>query len=70
MRTVTFKSVVDTNSYLVGALKQNSETLQNVTSQFTAIAEDFRLFFFWEELPSKVAPGKSEIVSDVPYILC
>lgn len=64
-RAVTFRTLVDSNPALVGALGKNSEILQNVTEEFVPISGDLELFFFWEELPMRL-PGnvKQDIVSN------
>ncbi|KAI5806088.1 hypothetical protein EDC01DRAFT_638617 [Geopyxis carbonaria] len=60
VRLVTWKSIADSNKALVGALEKNSEILQVITDAFLPIAPDLKLFFFWEELPTKLPNGKME----------
>jgi len=40
--------VWDTDGQLVDALKEGSETLQNITDQFTPLMKRFHIYFFWE----------------------
>lgn len=40
--------VVDTDYQLLKALREGSETLQNVTDQFAPLMKRFRVCFFWE----------------------
>jgi hypothetical protein len=47
--TVMPSKVWDTDGQLVDALKEGSETLQNITDQFTPLMKRFRIFFFWEQ---------------------
>lgn len=56
VRMVSPKSWVDSNNALIKTLEKNSETLQNITDQFLSISQDFRMFFFWEELKTAI-PG-------------
>ena len=48
LSSVTPKKVVDSDSQLLGALREGSETLQNITDQFAPLMKHFRIFFFWE----------------------
>ena len=45
----TPKVVLDTSNSLLGALEEDSETLQNITDQFAPLMSRFRIFFFWEQ---------------------
>ena len=41
--------VVDTEGQLLDALREGSETLQNITDMFAPLMKNFRIYFFWEE---------------------
>lgn len=41
--------VVDTQSQLLDALKENSEVLQEITDNFVPLMKDLRVYFFWEQ---------------------
>lgn len=41
--------IVDTDSQLVGALKESSEVLQDITDNFVSMMKRFRICFFWEQ---------------------
>ena len=42
--------VLDTEGQLLDALREGSETLQNVTDAFVPLMKQFRVFFFWEQV--------------------
>ena len=46
------KKVMDSQPYLVEALKTNSETLQNIDRQFSMIMDKYHLYFFHEAKPT------------------
>ena len=41
--------IVDTEGQLVEALREGSETLQNITDMFAPLMKNFRIYFFWEQ---------------------
>ncbi|KAF5879212.1 putative tetratricopeptide repeat domain protein [Botrytis fragariae] len=41
--------VVSTDGQLLDALKEGSETLQNITDMFIPLMKQFRIYFFWEQ---------------------
>ncbi|KAH0537361.1 hypothetical protein FGG08_005840 [Glutinoglossum americanum] len=41
--------VLDTEGQLLDALQEDSETLQNITDQFTPLMKQFHIYFFWEQ---------------------
>lgn len=43
------KKVWDTDSQLLSALREGSETLQNITDQFAPLMKQFHIYFFWEQ---------------------
>ncbi|KAG0648829.1 hypothetical protein D0Z07_4939, partial [Hyphodiscus hymeniophilus] len=47
--TMIPSKIWDTDGQLVEALKEGSETLQNITDQFTPLMKRFRIYFFWEQ---------------------
>jgi hypothetical protein len=47
--TVVPSKVWDTDGQLVDALKEGSETLQNITDQFAPLMKRFHICFFWEQ---------------------
>ncbi|RPB25563.1 hypothetical protein L211DRAFT_847916 [Terfezia boudieri ATCC MYA-4762] len=58
------KFFVDTNPHLINTLGKNSEVLQNITQQFMSIQHQnpFQIFYFWEELKTKLPNGRMELV--------
>ncbi|RJE21199.1 LipA and NB-ARC [Aspergillus sclerotialis] len=58
-------------SSLVQALKEGSETLQNITDEFLPLMSRFRIFFLWEQLRTNLGYTEHYIVrveSAVPTI--
>ena len=49
LSALTPKKIMDTNSQLLDALKEGSETLQNITDMFVPLMKQFNIFFFWEQ---------------------
>ena len=47
--TVVPSKLWDTDGQLVDALKEGSETLQNITDQFAPLMKRFHIYFFWEQ---------------------
>lgn len=47
--TLVPSKVWDTDSQLLDALQQGSETLQNITDQFAPLMKNFHIYFFWEQ---------------------
>ncbi len=41
--------VLDTEGQLLDALREGSETLQNITDMFTPLMKNFRIYFFWKQ---------------------
>ena len=39
----------DTEGQLLDALREGSETLQNITDMFAPLMKNFRIYFFWEQ---------------------
>jgi hypothetical protein len=69
VRIVSPKSWVDTHNALLKTLEKNSETLQNITDQFLGISQDFRMFFFWEELKTSIPGMGPQHVSPSHYVI-
>jgi hypothetical protein len=44
------KTFLDHNHSLVNTLKENSETLRNITDHFKGLSRNFHMYFFWESL--------------------
>lgn len=59
------KVFVDTNPHLINTLGKDSEVLQIITRSFTRIQNlhSFRIFYFWEELKTRLPNGRMETVS-------
>ncbi|KFY86192.1 hypothetical protein V498_07577 [Pseudogymnoascus sp. VKM F-4517 (FW-2822)] len=51
-------------SGLVNALKEESETLQDITDQFSPLMSRFRIFFFWEQEKMDLKYTKDYIVEE------
>lgn len=49
LNAVIPSKVWDTDGQLIDALKEGSETLQNITDQFAPLMKRFHIFFFWEQ---------------------
>lgn len=61
--TMMPSKVWDTDGQLVDALKEGSETLQNITDQFTPLMKRFRIYFFWEQ-------EKTDLKTTRDYVSC
>ncbi|MCJ1384414.1 hypothetical protein MMC17_007530 [Xylographa soralifera] len=46
------------------SIEKNSETLQNITDQFSPLMKQFHIYFFWETAPTVIGVHKSFIVSE------
>lgn len=55
------KLVLDTDGQLLNALREGSETLQNVTDQFAPLMKKFRIYFFWEQEKTTIAHSKAYV---------
>lgn len=53
--------LIDTNPVLINSLEMGSSVLQNITSSFTSIQNLFQLYYFWEELKTKVPGGRDTV---------
>ncbi|KAL8893330.1 MAG: hypothetical protein Q9192_005376 [Flavoplaca navasiana] len=49
---------------LMGALKPNSETLQNIERQFVELASDYHIYYFHEMMPTKLDNGWQFLVDE------
>jgi hypothetical protein len=58
------KKALQTESSLVSALEDGSETLQNITDQFTPLSVNFRIYFFWEQEKTDLKYTKDYIVDE------
>ncbi|KAL8720029.1 MAG: hypothetical protein Q9225_003045 [Loekoesia sp. 1 TL-2023] len=58
------RKVFQTSSSLVHALKEDSETLQEITDQFAPLMKHFRIFFFWEQERTNLKYTKDYIVDE------
>ncbi|KAK4697713.1 hypothetical protein P7C71_g417, partial [Lecanoromycetidae sp. Uapishka_2] len=58
------KKLVDTDSQLLNALREGSETLQNITDQFAPLMKRFHIYFFWEQEKTDLPHSKSYIVDE------
>ncbi|KAH8802451.1 tetratricopeptide repeat domain protein [Xylogone sp. PMI_703] len=47
-----------------GHSNQHSETLDAITDQFAPLMKQFRVYFFWEEIPTKLKDGLRIIVDE------
>lgn len=57
------KSLVQFEFGLINALRENSETLQNITDEFVPLMSHFRIFCLWEQFPTGLGLVKAYIVS-------
>ncbi|KIW00621.1 uncharacterized protein PV09_07817 [Verruconis gallopava] len=51
-----------TESDLVRALREESETLQNINDYFAGMMKRFRIHFFWEQLPTNIGRNKKDYI--------
>lgn len=61
------KEIIDTGSQLLNALREGSETLQNITDKFGPLMKRFRIYFFWEQEEIDLPKSKSYVCSTLPY---
>ncbi|KAL8816406.1 MAG: hypothetical protein Q9223_004580 [Gallowayella weberi] len=54
----------DTNGQLLEALKEGSETLQNVTDMFAPLMKNFRIYFFWEQEKTDFGTTRKYVVKE------
>jgi hypothetical protein len=59
--TMVPSKVWDTDGQLVDALKEGSETLQNITDQFTPLMKRFHIYFFWEQEKTDLGTTKGYV---------
>ncbi|EXJ61254.1 uncharacterized protein A1O5_12046 [Cladophialophora psammophila CBS 110553] len=65
MASVTIpRSVLNTESNLIKALREGSETLQDINDQFCPLISRFRIIFFWEQERTEV-----KILKLIDYIV-
>ena len=57
------KKVLDTDGQLLKALREGSETLQNITDQFAPLMKRFQIYFFWEQ-------EKTRLPHTTAYVCC
>lgn len=58
------KAIVQFESSLLKALEEESETLQNITDQFTPLMNKFHLYCLWEGEKTDLKKGKEYIVEE------
>ena len=58
------KKAFQTDSALVRALQEDSETLQNITDQFAPLMDRFRIFFLWEQERTDLRYTREYIVEE------
>jgi hypothetical protein len=59
------KSALQTESALIRALEEESETLLNTTDQFAPLISNFRIFFFWEQERMNLKYTREYIVDEM-----
>ncbi|MCJ1288691.1 hypothetical protein MMC34_000220 [Xylographa carneopallida] len=64
LSALTPKKIMDTNSQLLDALKEGSETLQNITDMFVPLMKQFNIFFFWEQEKTDLGYTQDYIVEE------
>ena len=62
------KKVSDTHGQLLNALKEDSETLQNITDQFAPLMKRFHKYVFWEQEKNRL-PHTNAYVCCLSYCL-
>jgi hypothetical protein len=58
------QKALQTESSLVNALEEESETLQNINDQFAPLMCNFHIFFFWEQEKTNLKYTKDYIVDE------
>lgn len=59
------RKVWDTDSQLLNALHEGSETLQAITDHFAPLMKQFRIFFFWEQERTDLGYTKDYVIGPV-----
>lgn len=54
VHTIAPSLLVDTTPQLLNALKEGSEILQEITDGFVPLMQTFRIYFFWEQVKTKL----------------
>ena len=54
--------VIDTDGQLLEALREGSDTLQNITDMFAPLMKNFRIYFFWEQEKMDLGVTKDYVV--------
>ncbi|KAK2748457.1 hypothetical protein FQN55_004397 [Onygenales sp. PD_40] len=57
-------NVADFENSLVDALKEQSETLQNINDQFAPLMAEFRIYFFWEQEKTDLKYTRDYVVEE------
>ena len=57
------KKIVDTDDQLLNALREGSETLQDITDQFAPLMKRFHVYFFWEQEKTNLLHTKAYVCS-------
>jgi len=60
------KKVWDTDSQLLNALQEGSETLQNITDQFAPLMKQFHIYFFWEQEKTDLGYTRDYVTKSSP----
>jgi hypothetical protein len=61
--TTIARRKLQTDSELIKALREESETLQNINDYFVNMMKRFRIHLFWENLPTNLKSTKDYIVT-------
>ncbi|KAL9588131.1 MAG: hypothetical protein Q9203_003057 [Teloschistes exilis] len=56
--------VFDTDGQLLEALKEGSETLQDITDMFAPLMKNFRIYFFWEQEKTDFGTTRKYVVRE------
>lgn len=59
-------AVWDTEGQLLDALREGSETLQNITDMFAPLMRNFRIYFFWEQEKTNFGATKDYVSCSDP----
>ena len=65
VNAVVPKKIVDTDDQLLNALREGSETLQNITDQFAPLMKRFHVYFFWEQEKTNLPHTKAYVCSPI-----
>ena len=61
---LVLSKIWDTEGQLLDALKEGSETLQNITDIFVPLMKNLRIYFLWEQEKTDIGYKKDYVSAD------